>query len=137
MKIYRLAVDENGSPFVLNSKGSIDFGYITEDMMHMEIRHREQILNNGFESVIDFVEYVSQNFDCIKQGNSNSCLLEVTGGKHNETLFVRLFQLEGYWKVISGGVFNLRYSKKKKEIYSGSDNRPPQPASDGEGLSSL
>ena len=26
MKNYRLAVDENGSPFVLNSKGSIDFG---------------------------------------------------------------------------------------------------------------
>ena len=26
MKKYRLAVDENGSPFVLNSKGSIDFG---------------------------------------------------------------------------------------------------------------
>ena len=147
MKNYRLAVDENGSPFVLNSKGSIDFGYITEEMnlpaapirvyglMHMEIRHREQILENGFKSVIDFVEYVSQNFDCIRQGNSNSCLLEVTGGKHNETLFVRLFQQEGYWKVISGGVFNLRYSKKKKEIYSGSDNRPPQPAPDGEGLS--
>ena len=146
MKNYRLAVDENGSPFVLNSKGSIDFGYITEEMnlpaapirvyglMHMEIRHREQILENGFKSVIDFVEYVSQNFDCIRQGNSNSCLLEVTGGKHNETLFVRLFQQEGYWKVISGGVFNLRYSKKKKEIYSGSDNRPPQPASDSEGL---
>ena len=152
MKNYRLAVDENGSPFVLNSKGSIDFGYITEEMnlpvapirvaegderyglIHIEIRHSEQILENGFESVIDFVEYVSQNFDCIRQGNSNSCLLEVTGGKHNETLFVRLFQQEGYWKVISGGVFNLRYSKKKKEIYSGSDNRPLQPASDSEGL---
>lgn len=32
MEKYRLAVDENGSPFVLNSKGSIDFGYITEEM---------------------------------------------------------------------------------------------------------
>ncbi len=32
MKNYRLAMDENGSPFVLNSKGSIDFGYITEEM---------------------------------------------------------------------------------------------------------
>ena len=28
MKNYRLAVDENCSPFVLNSKGSIDFGYM-------------------------------------------------------------------------------------------------------------
>ena len=32
MKNYRLATDENGSPFVLNSKGSIDIGYITEEM---------------------------------------------------------------------------------------------------------
>lgn len=152
MKNYRLAVDENGSPFVLNSKGSIDFGYITEEMnlspapiriaegneryglLHIESRHGNQIIDNGFPTVIDFIEYVAKNFDCIKQGNTNSCLLEVTGGKHNETLFIRLFQSEGYWKVISGGVFNLRYSKKKKEIYSGSDNRPPQPTSDGEGL---
>ena len=152
MKSYRLAVDENGSPFVLSSKGSIDFGYITEEMnlppapirisegndkyglLHIESRHSEQIKDNGFASVLELVEYVACHFDCIKQGNRDSCLLEVTGGKHNETLFVRLFQSEGYWKVISGGVFNLRYSKKKKEIYSGSDNRPPQPASDGEGL---
>ncbi len=152
MKNYRLAVDENGSPFVLNSKGSINFGYITEEMnlspapirvaegndkyglIHIELRHGDQIRNNGFLSVLEFIEYVSQHFDIIRQGNSDSCLLEVSGGKHNDTLFIRLFQDEGYWKVISGGVFNLRYSKKKKEIYSGSDNRPPQPASDSEGL---
>ena len=152
MKKYRLAVDENGSPFGLNSKGSIDFGYITEEMnlppapiriaegndkyglCHMEMRHGDQIRDNGFASTLHFVEYVSQNFDRIRQGNTDSCLLEVTGGRHNETLYVRLFQSEGYWKVLSGGVFSLRYSKKKKDIYSGSDNRPPQPASDGEGL---
>ena len=108
MKNYRLAIDENGSPFVLNSKGSINFGYITEEMNLSPAPIR------------------------VAEGNSDSCLLEVSGGKHNDTLFIRLFQDEGYWKVISGGVFNLRYSKKK--IYSGSDNRPPQPASDGEGL---
>ena len=152
MKNYRLAVDENGSPFVLNSKGSINFGYITEEMnlspapirvaegndkyglIHIELRHGDQIRNNGFLSVLEFIEYVSQHFDIIRQGNSDSCLLEISGRKHNDTLFIRLFQDEGYWKVISGGVFNLRYSKKKKEIYSGSDNRPPQPASDSEGL---
>ena len=38
MKNYRLAVDENGSPFVLNSKGSIDFGYITELLREMPAR---------------------------------------------------------------------------------------------------
>ena len=155
MKNYRLAVDENGSPFVLNSKGSIDFGYITEEMnlppapiriaegddnyglTHIELRHGTQLRDNGFSCAHEFVEYVSTHFESIKQGIGDTFLLEVTGGIHNETLFVRLFQNEGYWKVISGGVFNLRYSKKKKEIYSGSDNRPPQPAPDGEGLSSL
>ena len=152
-KNYRLATDENGSPFVLNSKGSIDFGYITEEMNlppapiriaegndkyglhHIELRHGDQIRSNGFSTIVEFVEYVSLHFDTIRQGNSDSCLLEVSGGRHNETLFVRLFQDQGYWKVISGGIFNLRYSKKKKEIYSGSDNRPPQPAPDGEGFS--
>ena len=96
MKNYRLAVDENGSPFVLNSKGSIDFGYISEEMnlpaapirvaegndnyglIHIELRHGEQLRDNGFNSTYEFIE---------------------------------------------------------KEIYSGSDNRPPQPAPDGEGLS--
>ena len=80
MKNYRLAVDENGSPFVLNSKGSIDFGYITEEMSlppapiriaegndkyglcHIEMRHGDQIRDNGFASTLHFVEYVSQNF---------------------------------------------------------------------------
>ena len=94
MHNYRLAVDENGSPFVLNSKGSIDFGYITEEMNLLE-----------------------------------------KGDSYHNTLFIALSKEGEYWKVISGGVFNLRYSKKKKEIYSGSDNRPPQPAPDDEGLS--
>ena len=74
MKNYRLAVDENGSPFVLNSKGSIDFGYITEEMnlpaapirvaegndnyglTHIELRHGEQLRNNGFNSAYEFIE---------------------------------------------------------------------------------
>ena len=112
MKNYRLAVDENGSPFVLNSKGSIDFGYITEEMNLPPAPIR------------------------IAKGRDGSFLLE-KGDEYHNTLFIALSQEGGYWKVISGGVFNLRYSKKKKDIYSGSDNRPPQPATDGEGLSSL
>ena len=83
MKKYRLAVDENGSPFVLNSKGSIDFGYITEEMnlpaapiriaegneryglLHMEQRHGEQIRDNGFSTALEFVEYVSIGDDIL------------------------------------------------------------------------
>ncbi len=152
MKNYRLATDENGSPFVLNSKGSIDFGYITEEMnlspapiriaegnenyglAHIELRHGGQLRANGFSSAFEFVEYVSMNFESIKQGIGDSFLLEAHN-EHNDTLFIKLVQDLGYWKVISGGVFKLSYSKKKKEIYSGSDNRPPQPAPDGEGFS--
>ncbi len=152
MKNYRLATDENGSPFVLNSKGSIDFGYITEEMnlppapiriaegnenyglAYIELRHGGQLRANGFSSAFEFVEYVSMNFESIKQGIGDSFLLEAHN-EHNDTLFIKLVQDLGYWKVISGGVFKLSYSKKKKEIYSGSDNRPPQPAPDGEGFS--
>ena len=152
MKNYRLAVDENGSPFVLNSKGSIDFGYITEEMnlppapiriaegndnyglAHIEMRHGGQLKDNGFLSAYAFVEYVTTHFETIKQGLGDTYLLEAHN-EHNDTLFIKLVRDHGYWKVISGGVFSLRYSKKKKEIYSGSDNRPPQPAPDGEGLS--
>ena len=154
MNNYRLAVDENGSPFVLNSKGSIDFGYITEEMnlppapiriaegndsyglCHMIKNHSCQLAELGFMNVSSFVEYVSANFTSIKEGHSGTYLLEVNTTR-NHTLFISLARGNAYWKVISGGVFNLRYSKKKKDIYSGSDNRPPQPATDGEGLSSL
>ena len=152
MKNYRLAVDENGSPFVLNSKGSIDFGYITEEMnlspapiriaegndnyglSHIELRHGSQLRDNGFASAYDFVEYVSTNFESIRQGVGDTYLLEAHN-EHNDTLFIKLVKDLGYWKIISGGVFKLSYSKKKKEIYSGSDNRPLQPAPGSEGLS--
>ena len=133
-KNYRLAVDENGSPFVLNSRGSIDFGYITEEMnlppapiriaegnenyglRHMEKNHSEQLHAYGFSSVAEFVEYVSDNFTIIKEGHSGSFLLEVCSEK-NYTLFVSLSKTEYYWKVISGGIFRTRYSKYKKMIH--------------------
>ncbi len=85
MKNYRLAVDENGSPFVLNSKGSIDFGYITEEMnlspapirvaegndsyglAHMIKNHSEQLTECGFTDVASFVEHVTVNFTTIKE----------------------------------------------------------------------
>ena len=105
-KNYRLAVDENGSPFVLNSRGSIDFGYITEEMnlppapiriaegnenyglRHMERNHFEQLQAYGFSSVAEFVEYVSDNFTIIKEGHSGSFLLEFFFRK--ELYFVRI-----------------------------------------------
>ena len=105
MKNYRLAVDENGSPFVLNSKGSIDFGYITEEMNLPPAPIR------------------------IAEGRDGSFLME-KGDEYHNTLFIALSQEGGYWKVISGGVFRIRYSKYKKIVHSASEVRTSSPVED-------
>ena len=103
MNNYRLAVDENGSPFVLNSKGSIDFGYITEEMNLPAAPIR------------------------VAEGLSGSFLLEKGDAYHN-TLFVALSREGDYWKVVSGGIFRTRYSKNKRIIHSASEAQMPSPA---------
>ncbi len=150
MKNYRLAVDENGSPFVLNSKGSIDFGYITEEMnlppapiriaeglsgpkgyglKHIIEGHSNEIIGSGYESVNEFIEDVAGNFTEIKEGRNGSFLLEKGDSYHN-TLFIALSKEGEYWKVISGGVFRIRYSKNKKIIHSASEVRTSPPDED-------
>ena len=150
MKNYRLAVDENGSPFVLNSKGSIDFGYITEEMnlpaapirvaeglsgpkgyglKHIMEGHSNEIIGSGYESVNEFIEDVAGNFTEIKEGRNGSFLLEKGDSYHN-TLFIALSKEGEYWKVISGGVFRIRYSKNKKIIHSASEVRTSPPDED-------
>ena len=150
MKNYRLAVDENGSPFVLNSKGSIDFGYITEEMnlppapiriaegisgpkgyglKHIIEGHLKEITGSGYDSVFDFIEDVASSFTEIKEGRDGSYLLE-KGDSHHNTLFIALSKEGDYWKVISGGVFRIRYSKNKKIIHSASEVRTSSPAED-------
>ena len=135
MKKYRLAVDENGSPFVLNSKGSINFGYITEEMKndsyglnHMIKNHYDQLSECGFSDVSSFVEFVSQNFNTIKEGHTGTYLLEVNEVR-NHTLFIALSKSSEYWKVISGGVFRIQYSRNKKKVYSVPAIRMPEPVS--------
>ena len=150
MHNYRLAVDENGSPFVLNSKGSIDFGYITEEMnlpaapirvaeglsgpkgyglKHIMEGHSNEIIGSGYESVNEFIEDVAGNFTEIKEGRNGSFLLEKGDSYHN-TLFIALSKEGEYWKVISGGVFRIRYSKNKKIIHSASEVRTSPPDED-------
>ena len=102
MKNYRLAVDENGSPFVLNSKGSIDFGYITEEMNLPAAPIR------------------------VAEGDESYGLAHMD---KNHTLFISLSRTEDYWKVISGGVFRLKYSRNKKKVYSVPALRMPEPVS--------
>ena len=100
MKNYRLAVDENGSPFVLNSKGSIDFGYITEEMNLPAAPIR------------------------VAEGDESYGLAHMD---KNHTLFISLSKTEDYWKVISGGVFRVKYSRNKKKVYSVPAIRMPEP----------
>ena len=102
MKNYRLAVDENGSPFVLNSKGSIDFRYITEEMNLPAAPIR------------------------VAEGDESYGLAHMV---KNHTLFISLSRTEDYWKVISGGVFRLKYSRNKKKVYSVPAIRMPEPVS--------
>ena len=102
MKNYRLAVDENGSPFVLNSKGSIDFGYITEEMNLSPAPIR------------------------VAEGDESYGLAHMV---KNQTLFISLSRTEDYWKVISGGVFRVKYSRNKKKVYSVPAIRMPEPVS--------
>ena len=59
---------------------------------------------------------------------SGSYLLEVNEDK-NHTLFISLSKTEDYWKVISGGVFRLKYSRNKKKVYSVPAIRMPEPVS--------
>ena len=144
--LQKCKVFENGSPFVLNSKGSIDFGYITEEMnlppapiriaegndsyglCHMIKNHSCQLAELGFMNVSSFVEYVSANFTSIKEGHSGTYLLEVNTTR-NHTLFISLARGNAYWKVISGGIFRLTYSRKKKKVYSVPAIRMSEPVS--------
>ena len=81
-------MDQNGLPFVEAPDGGIDFGHITVEqnlppapirlsigdrnngLMHIEIRHGDQIRKAGFETVVAFVAYVARNYNSIKKGNA-------------------------------------------------------------------
>ena len=88
-----------------------------------------EIIGSGYESVNEFIEDVAGNFTEIKEGRNGSFLLEKGDSYHN-TLFIALSKEGEYWKVISGGVFRIRYSKNKKIIHSASEVRTSPPDED-------
>ena len=83
---YRIStiMDQNGLPFVEAPDGGIDFGHITIEqnlppapirlsigdrnngLIHIEIRHGDQIRKAGFKTVVAFVAYVARNYNSIK-----------------------------------------------------------------------
>ena len=148
-------LDQNGLPFVEAPQGGIDFGFITVEknlppapirlsigdrsngLMHIEIRHGDQIRNAGFRTVVDFVGYVAQNYNVIKRGNAyknmenkdNQTYLVQLADEHNNTLWVQLSRDDSYWNVNSAGVLSKRYGKNKENIWSASELQNEESAS--------
>ena len=134
-------LDQNGLPFVEAPDGGIDFGHITVEqnlppapirlsigdryngLMHIEIRHGDQIRKAGFETVVAFVAYVAQNYNSIKKGNTykssgdgeSQTYLVQLADEHNNTLWVQLSKDDTYWNVNSAGVLSKRYGRNKEK----------------------
>ena len=78
---------------MLNSKGGLEFGFITSEtglqpapillsegiitnpktgdgygLVHIEFRHGDQIRKEGYNSVLDFIEEVGNNYEVIREG---------------------------------------------------------------------
>ena len=148
-------LDQNGLPFVEAPDGGIDFGHITVEqnlppapirlsigdrnngLMHIEIRHGDQIRKAGFESVVAFVAYVAQNYNSIKKGNTykspgegeNQTYLVQLADEHNNTLWVELSKDDTYWNVNSAGVLSKRYGRNRENIWSASELQNEESAS--------
>ena len=57
--------------------------------------------------------------------------VDENGDQYHNTLFIALSKEGEYWKIISGGIFRIKYSKKKKIIHSASEVQTSSPAEDG------
>lgn len=85
--------NKHGLPFIKNSSGNIDFGYIDKEkakqmkqpegpirlvaghsgygLNHIEEHHKKEILQKGYKNCLDFVEDVINNYDEIKEIKPN------------------------------------------------------------------
>ena len=129
--------DQNGSPFMMNSSGSIDFGMLKNEdgvkagpmrisfgdagngYVHTEQRHGEQIRKAGYRNVLDFVEYVAKNYTRVipgkeyksENGGVNKTYLVQLVDEHNNTLYVQLSRDGSYWNINSAGILRKSYPK--------------------------
>ena len=132
--------------FVLTKDGSKDFGEITQEIgkairrqagkirleigfqddetkkgtgeKHIERENRLlQLTKFGFTNARDFVEYVSQNFDSIYQGDAGAIILSVP---HYDNYAIEYLELRpskdgDYWSVSSGVVARPNYIHNDKK----------------------
>ncbi len=144
-------IQYNGS-YVLTSRGSKDFGEITDEiakMIHRESgkirlevgfqkdgrgygeKHIErpdrlkQLKNNGFENARDFIEYIARDFDAIFQGEGNNIVL-VKEGTSSSVAFLALKQNDSdkdiYWTVESAFISRKDYLKNKTPLWERPDS---------------
>ena len=131
---------------MLNSKGGLEFGVITSEtglqpapillsegiitnpktgdgygLVHIEFRHGDQIRKEGYNSVLDFIEEVGNNYEVIREGKdrfgNQTYLLQLTD-KHNNTLIVELSSDGSYWNINTAGIFKRSYARNNKEVYN-------------------
>ena len=149
-------IDENGVQFVMAPSGGIEFGRVPEDssltsapillsegiitnpdtnagygLVHIEARHGEEIRSNGYDSVIDFIQYVARNYTEIRKGNvrngQQTYRMQLLDG-HNNMLMIELSGDGTYWNINTAGIFKTSYGKKNEVVYTRhtTDTRPAE-----------
>ncbi|MDR3143229.1 MAG: hypothetical protein LBU37_16105, partial [Tannerellaceae bacterium] len=143
-------LDDKGIPFVKASDGTTVFGEVNdeqakaigtnvaapiklsegnEDYGRIHIAEREgQLQQNGYNSVEEFVEDVSKNYDEIRegnlytdiQGNEKETFLLVKKGEKGNVLYIELSPDKGSYSVNSGGVFKNTYINKRGLLWNAS-----------------
>jgi len=153
LRVSSSETDQNGLSFVEAKNGTTVFGEVKPEsgltpapiklsvgnksygLEHIEEIHGEQIRQAGFNDVVEFVEFVAQNYDRIQQGvnaekqPNNTYLVQITD-KYNNTLYIELSNDGSYWNVNSGGVFRGKYGDNLKTVWSASEVQSGKSVSD-------
>jgi hypothetical protein len=140
-------VDDKGIPFAKSSDGTATFGEVNEEearaigtgvaapiklsegnesygKQHIAARE-EQLKQNGYNSVEEFVEDVARNHDEAREGN---LYMDETGNeketfllvKKGDVLYVELSPDGSFYTVNSGGVFKNAYINKRGLLWNAS-----------------
>lgn len=145
---YQLSceIDEKGHRFVFSSSGKLAFGAIKSDtsltpgpiflsqgfitnlktndgygLVHIDARHGEEIRKADYNSVIEFIEEVANNYEIIRDGNlrnGNKTYMLQFAKKHNHTLIIELSGDGRYWNINTAGIFKTTYGAKRNVVYN-------------------
>lgn len=145
---YQLSceIDEKSHRFVLTSNGKLAFGAIKSEtsltpgpiflsqgcitnpetndgygLVHIVARHGKEIHNAGYNSVIEFIEEVANNYEIIRDGNlrnGNKTYMLQFAKKHNHTLIIELSGDGRYWNINTAGIFKTTYGAKRNVVYN-------------------